>query len=170
MLFNYLTSDPQVAGIIGWIGLALAIGGFWIAIDQIRKVKAAADAAASAATSIKAHVFSRERLMEVKSAIGNIDNAVARISQERYEVALVFVDFAIAECVQVHQLLEGDEQKKLYKNIIRLRKLGEDLSVSLRDGTEGQTSLPCTLQAREIVGILSEVGAKMRYNYSSEGM
>ena len=168
-ILKYLISDPSVAGAVGWAGLLFSVIGFAIAIDQILRVKSAAEAAKRAADRLTAAVFSRERLIEIGSAIAHIDNARDRITQGRYEGALVFVDFALTECVQIHELIDVVERKKFYKFIVRLRKLGEDLSLAQGNNTEADSSLALALEARAIAGVLHEMAAKLRYSYNQEG-
>jgi hypothetical protein len=168
-IVKYLVSDPIVSGTVGWVGLFLTLGGFVVAIDQIRRTKRAAEAAMAATKALTRSVFSRERLIELGSAIAHIDNARERITQARYEGALVFIDFSLTECVQIHELLvDTSEQKKFYKCIVRLRKLGEELSMA-GEGSESDASLALALEARAIVGVLNEMAAKLRYSYNDEG-
>ena len=164
-----MVSDPTITGSVGWLGLFLTVAGFIVAIDQIRRTKKAAEAATTATQALTRAVFARERLIVVNSAIAHINNARERITQGRYEAALVFIDFSLTECVQIHELLGTPERKKFYKSILGLRKLGEGLSAAERDGNENETSFAFAIEAREIVGTMDELAAKLRYSYDKEG-
>jgi hypothetical protein len=167
---HYLLTDSIPVGIVGWLGLVVTIGGFAIAIDQIRRTKTAAEAAKKASQELTTAVFGRERLLELATTIAHINSAKDRITQGRYEAALVFVDFSLTECIRIHELLDGPDRRKFYKCVVRLRKLGEGLSYSQgQNNIDANTSLDLAMEARNIVEALNEMAAKLRYNYNREG-
>jgi hypothetical protein len=165
---KYWLADPTLNGGVGWIGLVLTVGGFVAAIIQIRKAKSAAEAAAVAVNAMTRKIFVRERLLELGSAISHINSAIDRITQSKQEAALVFIDFSIAECVQIHELLDASEQRKFYKFIVRLRKLAEDISSAQSSG-DTENYIGTALEARNVAGAMSEMAARLRYGYEREG-
>jgi hypothetical protein len=166
---HFLLTDSVSIGAVGWLGLVITIGGFAIAIYQIRRTRDAAESAENAAKELTKAVFGRERLIELTSAIAHVNNAKDRIAQGRYETALVFIDFALTECVKIHVLLDNPERKKFYKDIVRLRKLGEDVSFPQGKDTDNNAPFDLALEARAIAEALNEMAAKLRYNYNVEG-
>jgi len=108
---QYLLTDPVVTGLVGWVGLFVTVVGLWIAIDQILRVKSAANAAGDAVNALTVAIYSRERLLEMTSSIGNVEIAKNYITQRMFPLATLCVDIALKECTQVHALLEKPEQK-----------------------------------------------------------
>jgi hypothetical protein len=166
---QYLLTNPSVVGAVGWAGLLATIVGLSVAIRQIQKVKTAADASTAAARNLANDVRQRERLLELTTARAHLENAGQHIVRQEFPLAGVFVDLAINDCVQVKELLEAAEQKRLYAAIVRLRKLGEALIQSTADGTEKDKTVPLTTEARAIMIMLSENAARIRYKYNDEG-
>lgn len=165
---QYLATDQTVLGVVGWVSLVVTVGGFAVAIDQIRRTKTAAQAANNAAQAMSKAVFGRERLLDLSTVVAHLNSAKDRITQGRYEAALVFIDFAISECTRVHALMNEADKRKFYKLMSRLRKLGGDLH-GQGDNVDASTSLDLALDARGIVEALNETAAGLRYSYNLEG-
>ncbi len=54
---QYLLTDPVVTGLVGWVGLFVTVVGLWIAIDQILRVKSAANAAGDAVNALTVAIY-----------------------------------------------------------------------------------------------------------------
>jgi len=165
---QFLLTDAFVIGAVGWIGLLVTLIGLSIAIQQIRQVKTAAEAAASAAQDLAKTVRSRERLLELATAKGHLENASQHIVRREFALAGVFIDLAINECVQIKELVDGADERGVSRLIVRLRKLSEALIRSTDEGTEDVQSVPLAVEAKEVRVALNGLAAKMRYQYVDE--
>jgi hypothetical protein len=115
---QYLASDPLVLGVLGWVGLALTLLGLGIAIWQIRKVKSSADAATTAVQDLSKAIQVRERLLDISNSLRLLDSAKHHIAQRDYSKAVIFLEFARNESLQVQELASGSSQKKDFQNIV----------------------------------------------------
>lgn len=166
---KYFLTDPYIIGLIGWIGLFVTFVGLWIAIDQIRRVKKAAVAATDATNSLTAAIYSRERLLEMTSSIGNIEIAKNYIIQRMFPLANLCVDLALKECTQVHELVERPEQKNFYKVIVKLNDLSSSLMVAEENKQQNDTAVDLALEARDIIRMLNAAASRLRYRYEDNG-
>jgi hypothetical protein len=71
---SYLLIDPLIIGAVTWVGFAATFLGLAIAIWQIRLVTTATKAAAKAIENLSATVHSRERLLDLSSALRQLDS------------------------------------------------------------------------------------------------
>ena len=106
-----------------------------IAIWQIARVTNATTAAANAIKNLTDAVHSRERLLDLSTALRQVDSARNHIAQRDFSKAIIFLEFARGECVQVQELVEADVEKGHVQNIvIRLTKLIEGLTYDDANG------------------------------------
>jgi len=116
MALQYLLTEPWVIGALTWVGFVATFVALVVAIVQISRARSAAEAAADATGKLSAAVHSRERLLELSAALGHLDSGRTHIAQRDYSKAVVFLELARRECVQVHELLErGSVKTQLYK-------------------------------------------------------
>ena len=167
-IFSYLLTDQQVIGGLAWIGVLATIIGLAIAIDQIRKVKRAADAAATATRELGKAVHSRERLLELNSAAALIGNAKDYIAQRNFGYGILFIDLALPQCAQVHELLKGEDRNRMYLIILRLKNLSGSLLESDNELLRDSAAVPLAVRARDIIAEMNALGAKLRYRYDQE--
>lgn len=70
--------------------------------------------------------------------------------------------------MQVKELVDGPDERNVYRLIVRLRKLSKSLIRSANDGTQDDVSVPLAVEAKEIRIALNGLAAKMRYQYGDE--
>src|SRR5579864_2544776 len=102
---RYLLTDPLIIGLVTWVGFAATFVGLAVAIRQIMLVSGATKAAALAIKNLSATVHSRERLLDLSTALRQLDSARHHIGQRSYSTAAIFLEFARNECVQVQELM-----------------------------------------------------------------
>lgn len=168
---HYLLSDPALLGALAWIGFAGTFIGLGIAIWQIRQVRTETEATADAIATLSATVQSRERLLDLSTALRLLDSARHHIAQRDYSKAAIFLEFARSECVQVQELIaENPSQKKTINAIvIRITKLVEAVTLDEAQEQQDETSVQRGLEARGIVDGVNAMLARMRYHYSDDG-
>jgi hypothetical protein len=167
---HYLLTDSLIVGVVTWIGFAATFLGLGVAIWQIMLVSSATKAATAAIKGLSATVHSRERLLDLSSALRQLDSARHHIGQQDYSTAVIFLEFARNECVQVQELMVHSSQKKEVGNIVvRLTKLTEALALDQASGENKITTVQRGLQAREITDAITTALARMRYRYPEDG-
>jgi hypothetical protein len=167
---SYLLIDPLIIGAVTWVGFAATFLGLAIAIWQIGLVTTATKAAAKAIENLSATVHSRERLLDLSSALRQLDSARHHIGQRDYSTAAIFLEFARNECVQVQELLVQNSHKRDVNNIVvRLTKLIEALALDEGTGEQRVTAVQRGLQAREITDAIGAALARLRYRYAEDG-
>ncbi|HEY4922143.1 MAG TPA: hypothetical protein VII40_18720 [Xanthobacteraceae bacterium] len=155
-------------GTVGWAGLLATVVGLMVAIWQIRRAVTAAEAAANAARNVATELRSHERLLELATARGHLESAGQHIVLREFSLAGVFVDLATNECVQVRQMIEGAEQKRLYRTIVRLRKLSEALMQARQAANEDDQAVALAMEVKALIGALTENATRMRYRYDED--
>lgn len=159
---QFLLSNPLVMGALTWIGFA-------VAIVQATRAQSAANAAAEATKRLASVVQTRERLLELSSARGSIEIARNHITYRDYGKAVVFLEFARRDCVQVHKLLEkGSLKSQLYAINFRLNDLIGALTLEENTGNEDETAFKNGIEARGILDTLEEILAELRYRYAED--
>lgn len=171
-ILHHLLTDPTVMGLVSWIGFALTFFGLAIAIGQIRSARTAAKAATSAVQRLTRAVHSRERLLELGAANRHLDNAKNHIADRDFATAVIFLQLARGECVLAHELLDNntdllaDPRKNVRKIVIRITDLITALTIDDADVTQEVTAVNRTLEAREIENMITEISAKLRFNFT----
>jgi hypothetical protein len=163
-------TDQMVMGVVQWIGLILGLGGLAFAIWQISKTRTAAEAAASAAQDAVRSVFSRELMLELQNAAGNIESARHHISARKYDAAAIFLELGHSDLLQVHELLSTDlkEKRAVFKVMVRLGRLRTDIERDEVGQSVEQTAVARGLEAREISNDLKACVARQRYRYDDK--
>jgi hypothetical protein len=110
-------SDPLVMGALTWIGFVVTLLGLAIAIWQIMQLNTATKAAAAAIESLTTIVHSRERLLDLSSALRMLDSARHHIAQQDYSKAIIFLEFARGECVQVREIATESASQRQVNNM-----------------------------------------------------
>ena len=162
---DFLLSNPKVVGIVTWSGIIVTVVGLSIAIGQIRRTRTAAEAASEAAKKLVSTVASRERLLQLKTATANVESAKERIIQKEYNISMVFLESSLNECVHVQELLLGSDRRRISKIIVRLKKISEDIASARESNQENESSFQLGAELREIIGMMHELSARLRYAY-----
>jgi hypothetical protein len=158
-------------GAVAWVGFAITIGGIGIALRQIVRARKAAVAAATAVRQLSAVIHSRERLLDVSSALRYLDSARHNIAQRDYSKAIIFLEFARNACVEIRELAAEDaaEKRNIGNIIVRITRLIEAATVDEAGGKEDDTAIRHGLEARGIADNLSAILAQLRYRYPENG-
>ena len=155
-LVHELLTNAIVLGVIAWAGFSNTVIGLAVAIQQIRRVARSARAATQAVERLSALVHSRERLLDLSTALRYLDNGKNHISQRDYSKASIFLELARAECVQAQELLGAEPQKQKLGNVVlRIARLTEALSRDEAEKKGEDTSVQRAKEARAIVGVIN---------------
>lgn len=116
-------------------------------------------------------MHSRERLLDLSAALRQLDSAKHHVVQSDYRTALIFLEFARAQCVQVQELVpQNDTQnRQLYKVIVRLTKLIEGVTIDDANGEQNETAVQRGMEVRGIIDGLSATLAQLRYRFAEDG-
>jgi hypothetical protein len=114
---------------------------------------------------------SRERLLDVSATIRLLDSARHNIVQRDYSKAIIFLEFARNECVQIQELApENSTQKRQVGGItVRITRLIEGMTLEEAEGRADDTAVQRGLEARNIMDSMSAILARLRYRYSENG-
>ena len=129
-------ADPTVLAIVAWLGLFATIGGFGIALRQLRKIKSASDAAAAAAGSVMLLVKERSSLTDLVSAIGHVESIKIYIQNSNFGGAQIYGDLLRGRLIGIQNSIELDkgEAKALQKFLIFLHTINEQLIEADKSG------------------------------------
>lgn len=169
-LFDSFGSAPILA-LLNWVGFTATIGGLWIAIRQMKKVKTSTEASSAAIKRLTATVHSRERLLDLSSALRHLDAVKLHIGHREYSKASIFLELARGECVQVSELMLADDsqKKKIAGAILRMTRLLEGLLDDHAQGLSERTSAQRSSEARRALDIITVVLAGLRFSYPTNG-
>lgn len=125
--FEFLTTDPQTLGVVGWLGiilglvsLAVTVAGFLIALKQIRKIKQAADAAQEAVDAVRTKVIMQDMTTGLTEARASLK--LARVLMNtNLGAAGAYIDTSCNSLTQVHHLRGARDDDVLLKYILSLR-------------------------------------------------
>lgn len=166
-IFNYLTTDTQALGILTWIGFLATAIGLWVAIVQIRRTRSSAEAASLAVRGFYQTVMGREQLIELNTALANIENFKSALSRHGYDAALIYISLTKTSLIQAKQLSREDDQKLLYTNtLIQLNTMHETVSSYIENSNGDLQHMPMIISLNKITYTLHEQAAKLRYTYS----
>lgn len=170
ILFSYLTTDPQVLGLVAWVSTAITLLGFGIAIWQIVEAKRAADAARDAALKLAQRVRSRELLAKLGDANNHLEAARNHVGSGSREIAALCLELSRGSIIEARQLSAGvaGDWSRLDDLIIRLREAERRLAMMTqplqRDfGFDGLRFI-----LRDASEILQQSAAQARYAYNVE--
>ena len=155
--FHYATTDAQFLGILTWVGLLVTVGGFWIAIAQIRKVKRASQAANEAVSKLTSVVRSQEQAAKVSAALQHLTSAQAMMRQNNSDAAAAHLSVGWTALISARELTDtSTEHEQISLYITSTRRLLDDVMAP------NAIALPppriSAQRHKEISGVLSGLG------------
>jgi hypothetical protein len=169
-LITYLTTDPQVLGILAWASSAITLLGFGIAIWQIRKAKRAADAARDAALGMAQRVRSRELLAKLGDARTYLEAAGNHVARGDREIAILCLELSngfVIEAQAISRRLSRDVNELQLLGVL-LGDLSERVTAMAEPLPEQPDFVQLRLQIREASELLRQNMAQSRYTYSPD--
>jgi len=169
--FSYLTTDPQVLGILAWLFGAITILGFWIAIWQIRKVKRVADAAREASEGMAQRIRSHELLAKLGDGHAHLETARTSAGAGEQKIAILCLDLSrrcVTEAQEIFKSLLWETQD-LSLLIFMLRDLSERLSSMHNPIVNDPGFTELQRQLRGASELLDQNIARSRYTYGTPG-
>jgi hypothetical protein len=166
-LFDYLTTDPHLLGILSWLFGLLTVLGVWIAIWQIRKVKHAADAARTAMVGLAQRVHSRELLAKLGDAHRHLDAARNQLARSERGTTILCLELSagcLIEAQEIGRAVSGDWDD-LHLLIVDLNTIAERLNAMLEPIEDDTEFVTVGLRLRRSSEILQRIAARSRYAY-----
>ncbi len=106
-VIKYLTTDPQVLGILSWASVAITVLGFAFAIWQILRVKRAADAAREAAVGLALRVRSRELLAKLGDVHIHLKAARNHATSGERQIVILCLELACGCAIEAQEISRG---------------------------------------------------------------
>lgn len=167
ILLDYLTTDPQVLGILAWASAAITLLGFVIAIWQIMKAKRAADAARDAAVGLARRVRSRELLAKLGDAHTHLDAARNRVASGEREIAVLCLELSCSAMIEAREISRGlsGAGEDLHLLSILLGQLTEQVTKMRNPLSDDPDFMQLRLRLRDASERLQRSMAQSRYTY-----
>jgi hypothetical protein len=167
VLFKYLTTDPQVLGILAWAAAAITLLGFTITIWQLVRTRRAADAARQAALGLVRRVRSRELLVHLGNAHNHLDAARHHIGLGSRQTASLRLELSRASAIEARQLSTGmaGDWEELQGLVYRLREAEGRLAVMAEPVQDDPEFVPLGFLLRDASDSLQRCAAQARYAY-----
>lgn len=166
-LFTYLTTDPQVLGVLAWAASAITLLGFAVAIWQIIRAKRAADAARDAALGLARRVRSRELLAKLGDAHIHLDAARNHVASGERQIAVLCLELscgAVIEAREISRSLTGTDEDLQLLGIL-LGQLTEQVTKMQDPLPDNPDFVQLRLRLRDASERLQRNMAKSRYTY-----
>ncbi len=169
-MLHYLTTDPQVLGIVGWGSAVITFLGFAVALFQLSKVKTAAIAAQKAVAEVIRTVRTREQIVELTSAMTHLANAQSSIARRNAELGIVHLGLVKSSLIRVHelQIRHGVSQGDYEELVEGLGQLVGELQSHLDTGANYNSLLMLT-ELRGIADGIEADAARLRYQDERDG-
>jgi hypothetical protein len=167
ILFGYLTTDPQVLGVLAWASAAITLLGFVVAIWQIIRVKRAADAARDAALGLARRVRSRELLAKLGDAHTHLDAARNHVARGEREIAVLCLEpscGAVIEAREISRSLSGAGEDLQLLSIL-LGQLTEQVTRMKDPLSDNPNFIQLRLRLRDASERIQRKMAQSRYTY-----
>src|SRR5277367_215441 len=155
-------TDPKVLGILAWASAAITVLGFVVAIQQILKVKRAADAARDAALGLAQRVRSRELLAKLGEAHTHLEAARNHVGRGERQMAIVWLELSSGCAIEAREISRtlGRSREDLYLLPIALGDLTERLTTMPDPLTADLGFIPLQLQLRKASELLQRILAQ----------
>jgi hypothetical protein len=166
-LIAYLTTDPQILGILTWLFGVITLLGFWIAIWQIRKVKRAAEASRDAALGVAQRVRSRELLAKLGDAHTHLEAARNHIARGDRQIAILCLELSngfVIEAQEMTRRLTRPVQELQLLSIL-LGDVAEKIASMAEPLLDQPNFVQLRLELREASENLQRNMAQSRYTY-----
>lgn len=167
MLLKYLTTDPEVLGVLSWASALITLLGFSVAIWQIIRARRAADAARAAAMATARRVGRRELLAKLTDAQGHLEAAQSDFARGEREATLARFSFAIGAVIDAREISRTLERG--YPDLQTLSVLLEQLTEQVMRVTQPLDEDPDFVQLRIEIRRASQLlktnMAQSRYDY-----
>jgi ABC-type multidrug transport system fused ATPase/permease subunit len=155
----------MLQGAVAWISFAVTTIGIGLALWQIFKTKKAAQAAASAASSLTKAVRHREHLLQLQSCIAALDNARNHIGRDSKEAAIIFIDLSLTALAATLELSTEPDRNLLKKHQLRLRNASNTLE-EMAGYISEDTAYFATVKSLKLTSeTLKSLAARSRYSY-----
>lgn len=134
--------EPAVLAYVSWLGLAVTVLGFSLAIWQIRKVKRASDAAARAMQQVVHVAKDRVTLSEVEAALGFVAHIKTLLGANSFAIALIYLDSLRAKLLIIseYRRLAADDSKALANYTLSITLITDELNGAIRTGSAPDTT------------------------------
>lgn len=121
--------SSELVNWISIIGSVLSLISLWIAIEQIRKTKHAAEAALEASNHTQQIISRNLLLSDVKTCLRNLEEIQSFVQHKKYEPAQIRIKDLISNLIQIQQRAESSEQAvkiEFEKMLLELTIIRED--------------------------------------------
>ena len=110
-------------------------------------------------------------MLELHTARSHLDTARHHLGRPDFEKAIVFLELARTECLQVKEMLGSNatEQRAVYKIIVRLTKLIASTATDDENEEGPQTKMHRVQESREICDAMDQVLVRLRYRLENKG-
>jgi hypothetical protein len=134
---TFLTSAGSLAA-VSWIGLIVTIAGFAVAIDQLRRIKTASEASATAGKQVLNLIRERMNLTELVAAAGYVDSIRTYIVSGQQEGAMIFIELLRSKLIYLREMFPADDatSSEISKSLVDLVLISEQLRNPPTDRTE----------------------------------
>jgi len=169
-IFTYLTSDPQLLGILSYVWGLVTLIGFTVAIAQIVRVKRAAEAAQLAAAGMAQTVRSRELLAKLGEAHTYLEAARDHVSRSERRIAVLCLELSgrfIIEAQEISRALAIPNQDLQFLGVA-VADLVEQITVAAEPLADQPEFVQLRLQLREASEVLQRNMAQSRYAYDNQ--
>ncbi len=171
-MFDYLTTDGQVLGIVAWVSGVLTVFGIGIAIFQSTGAKGAAKEAKFAAETMVNTVQSRESLIELIDSRAHAASAQDALGRKNLEAGHIYVNLFRGKLVQACELVADDrnDQKTVRNLVARAGDMSEKLLMLDGLPPEKRDLMPLILELSKLARTLDDIIARRRRRYAYEAI
>jgi hypothetical protein len=127
---TYLTTDPNVIGILAWTSLAITVLGFAVAIWQMVKTKRAADAARAAVLGLGQRVRSRELLAKLGDELAHLEAARNHVGRGERQPGIIWLELSSRCAIEAREISRrfGRSREALDILVVEVAVLTEQLA------------------------------------------
>lgn len=114
---------------VSWLGLAVTIAGFAIALHQLRRIKTASEASAEAGRQVLSLVRERENLTELVAAAGYVDSIRTYINLGQRDGATIYIELLRSKLIYLREMLPADDisGSEISKSLVNLTLIADQL-------------------------------------------
>ena len=172
VLLQYLTTDPEILGVLAWVGLLTTFVGFVIAILQLRKIQSATQAARSAVSQMTIVVRSHEQSAKLHIALDNLKLADDQLRKGNGDAAAAYLSAGWQALLDTRELTDGESGREMLDDyVVVVRRMYDDVRSPIASPLSAiQRTTEQIIELSKVLNNLGAMASKVRVSLSGIGV